>query len=79
MRKITLVQNDDRTISFCNLDGTEPIFAKKGGGKLRGMVVKEEKGWILRLGGSAGATGWHDGLRECLESCVRHGHEFFVE
>ena len=78
MRKIILDQDNDRTIKSHNLSGGEPIFAKRGG-KFRGMVVKEDKGWILRLGGSCGATGWNSELQLCLESCIEHRYEFFVE
>jgi len=56
-----------------------PIFAKKNG-KLGGMVIQErEGGWILKIGGICGATGYHGTRRECLISCLEYGYEFFVE
>lgn len=43
------------------------------------MIVKEDEGWILRTGGFSGATGYRSSLKECIESCLEHDYEFFVE
>lgn len=59
-------------------EGT-PIFAKDHNGYLKGMVVHEKDGWILRTGGTTGATGFHETRRKCLISCIIHNYSFFVE
>jgi hypothetical protein len=44
------------------------------------MIIKEEgNGWILRLGGERGATGFHKTREGCVKDCCRFGYEFFVE
>ena len=78
MRRI-IVESEDpgATIPFDEVNEYTPIFAKKDG-KLMGMVVKEDAGWILRIGGKSGATGHHDTAWKCLKSCLIHDYEFFV-
>lgn len=66
------------TIAFSEVNEYSPIFAKKDG-ILIGMIVKQDNGWILHVGGSLGATGWHPTLRKCLESCLKRGYEFYYE
>ncbi len=65
-------------ITFENIDKHEPVFAKRDG-KLKGMAVKEDAGWILRIGGSIGSYGYHDTLEECLETSIQFGYSYFVE
>jgi len=77
MKKIIFDEKETETIPFSEVNEDLPIFAKKAG-KLRGMIVKEDRGWILRTGESSGATGYHDTLRECLESAFPYDYEFFV-
>ena len=77
MRRIILEKEDPDTIPFSDINQGNPIFAKKDG-ELRGMVVKEEDGWILRLGGSSGSTGHHNTLRKCLEIDMQYDYEFFI-
>jgi hypothetical protein len=58
----------------------DPIFAVRNG-KLEGMIVQEEKGWILRIGGPYGSTGFHPTRSELLESefSMEYGYDFYVE
>ena len=77
MKKIIFTIAEEDTIDFSKIDESQPIFAIKDN-ELCGMVVKDPSGWILRLGGSAGSTGWHNSLQECIGSCFCHGYEFFV-
>ncbi len=76
MRKIIFIR-DLKTVELCNINEQSPVFAKRYG-KIVGMVVQEEGRWILKVGGCSGATGYHDTLQECLESCLVHEYEFFV-
>lgn len=77
MRRIILQKKDPDAIPFDSVNQDDPIFAKRDG-ELRGMVVKEDRGWILRTGGSSGASGHYNVLRRCLESDMRFGYEFFI-
>lgn len=67
----------EETINLCHIQDTVPIFAKLKG-KLYGMVVEENKGWIIRIGGVFGEHGYHPTRSRCLES-ARSDMEFFVE
>jgi len=78
MRSIIVRTPDVDTVNLSNINYNAPIFAKQDG-VLKGMIVKEPDGWILRIGGSGGATGWHATLEECLLSCEEYGYEFFTE
>jgi len=78
MKKIFLETNDEEAIHFSLISEQNPIFAKKDG-VLAGMVVNEEgKGWILRTGGTFGATGHCDNLRECLQKGQKFGYAFYT-
>ncbi len=66
----------DRTIDLDRVSPSTPIFARKKG-KIVGMVVKEERGWILRIGGDFGACGYSRTRRECLEKS--DNYEFVIE
>ena len=76
MRKIIINDNKD-TIPFYNVNTQNPIFAKKGG-KFVGMLVEDDGRWILKIGGDCGATGYHDIVKACIESCLPYGYEFYV-
>lgn len=77
MKEIIIHKPQEETIDFVNISPDSPIFTKRKG-KLAGMIVKEDSGWILRLGGSRAATGHHEALSDCIESCVPYGYVFFV-
>ena len=55
-----------------------PIFVKKNG-KFIGVVLLDDKGWIIRIGNEYGATGYYAKRNTCLESGLEHGYEYFVE
>ena len=76
-RKVLLKEAQKDTVRFSDLDATAPIFAEMDG-ILRGMLVLEDDGWILRLGGKSGADGHHSNLWDCLKSCESFGYEFSV-
>lgn len=78
MKKILLDECDRNTVKLSLVDQWTAIFAKRDG-KLEGMVVKEDSGWVLRTGGEAGATGYHPTIKGCLESCIQYGYEFYIE
>jgi hypothetical protein len=77
MRRV-VIENESKTVPLSELGSTKPIFAKKYG-KLRGMVVRDFCGWILRIGGSSGAYGYSDTIEECIRDGLNHNYEFYVE
>jgi hypothetical protein len=77
MKEIIINKPKGETIDFENVNQCGPIFAKLKG-DLAGMIVKEERGWILRLGMSKSTSGYHSSLLECIESCIPYGYVFFT-
>lgn len=79
MRKVIIRKhNDDKEVDFDNIHHGVPIFAKRDG-RLKGLVVEESDGWIVRTGGSFGAYGHHDTLFECLDRGAKlYNYSFFV-
>ena len=79
MKKI-LLEKAKNTIRLDDIMGAVPIFVKGSTGKLIGMVVLENtKGWIVKLGGNLGATGYHETRKECVQSCLKLKYEFFID
>lgn len=60
------------------IDENTPIFAKEKG-KLVGMIVHENEGWILRLGGRYGCDGHHETRQKCMESSLQYGYTYYIE
>ena len=79
MRQIIINESKEKEIRLSEISEHDPIFAKNKEGKLCGMIVYEDEGWILKIGGSYGATGYHKTRQDCLQSCLIHGYTFFVE
>ena len=78
MRKILLKEDQKNIIQFDDVnEEIDPIFAKKNG-ILRGMIVREDRGWMLSLGGRNASNGYHNNLWDCLNSCETYGYEFVV-
>lgn len=79
MKKIIIKEIFPSTILLDNINEYSPIFAKEvGSDDFCGMIVKEDKGWILRTGGHFGATGHHASLKKCLNSCDEPDYEFYI-
>lgn len=78
MKKIVLEKEEQTIVRFDTVSENTPIFAKKNN-VLCGMLVKETKGWILKLGGVNGAYGHHCSLKLCIvRGMSSFGYEFFV-
>jgi len=73
---------EDKATDTINLDDVKtytPIFAKENG-LLKGMIVRDvDKGWILRLGGETGCSGYHKTRYDCMRKAMEYGYSFFVE
>lgn len=79
MKKIIIEKEEKDTIKLSDVKGdVVPIFAKRDG-VLKGMVVHDENiGWVLRIGGTLGSSGYYSTLRECIEKGMQYEYEFFV-
>jgi len=71
-------REDDETVSLSDVSEDTPIFAKRDG-KLAGMIVYEDKGWVIKIGSSWGSTGNYKTREECIRSGYGVGFEFYVE
>ena len=81
MKKIILKSKAIDEISLADVKETEPIFAI-GGSKMIGMLVKEDKGWIIRTGGDFGATGYHPDKESAIRSAsraIKYDYTFIIE
>ena len=59
-----------------NIDDSEPIFAIKEG-KIYGMVLLfNNHGWALSLGGDFLSNSYHLTRKECIKSNIQYGYEF---
>lgn len=78
MKKVIRNEEIHDTVNVKNVDITTPIFAKKNG-KIKGMLVKEDHGWVLRFPSGIGPGGhqWSRGV--CIEAGLKFGFEFFTE
>lgn len=79
MKKVIIEKTNVQVINLENIPENHPIFAKNKDGKLAGMLIEEQQGWVLRIGGNLGATGHHESRELCIRSCVVYDYEFFVE
>ena len=78
MRKVKMGGQDSETIYLEDIEDHVPIFAKKEG-EFRGMLVKEEdRGWIVKVGGQGGCSGFYENRRECIKKAIELGFEFFT-
>ena len=63
-----------------DIPDSTPIFAKDENGELVGMVVKEDDGgWITRIGGAGGASGYHETRRACMNASIKYNWTFHIE
>jgi len=79
MKKIIFNGKDQQTIELGSVPTETPIFAKKDG-MLYGMVIREDKGWILKVGGSFGSHGHNTSRHDLIAfGAKKFGYEYFVE
>ena len=79
MRRV-IMEDEADSINLSNVGNRVPIFAKKNG-LLKGMIVENiGKGWILRIGGSKGASGYHETRYDCMAYNTKYNdYSFFIE
>ena len=81
LREITIERKEEaeRPVCLSEVSSHTPIFAKQNG-KLSGMVIDiRGMGWVLKIGGRACSSGYHETRLACLETAMKYGHTFFVE
>ena len=76
--KEIILEESNNTIKFEDVNRENPIFIKKDG-KLVGMVILENNGWIIKVGGAIQLSRYHDDLHSCLRQGVESGFTFHVE
>ena len=77
-RVIWINQENEEIVDLSSIKEHVPIFAKRNG-KLSGMVVFEmDKGWILKIGGKSGCSGYFEHRESCLSSGNNYGYKFYV-
>jgi len=72
MRDIIISMKDESKVELSEIGEDAPIFAYRNG-ELRGMVVKEEEGWIVKVGAFGHAYGGSYGYLGTREKCVQVG------
>lgn len=78
MRRIVTDKETDAPISIHDVDAREAIFAKQNG-RFVGIVIEENKEWVLRLGGSSASTGYHETFEKCIADALPRGFTFYVD
>jgi len=76
LKQVSLATSE--VVTLTEVAEEDPIFAKRGG-VLRGMVVQELSGWILKTGGLTGAYGYYKSRTECLKRGLTLNYKFFVD
>jgi len=67
--KTIIFKGEENAIKLTNIDDFTPIFMIKDG-KVVGMLVEEDKGWIVKIGGNSGSTGYHDTREDAIKSTM---------
>lgn len=66
MKKVIITEVEKETILLDHIEETEPIFLVRNG-MVTGLLVKEiDKGWIIRVGGACGSTGFYKTRKEAM-------------
>lgn len=79
MIKVVSDEEHSDIIRLKDVQDNVSIFAYKPVGKLVGMLVHENEGWIVKIGSAGGATGYHFTRNDCIKSCIKYGFEFYIE
>ena len=80
MKKIIFGKELEETIDFSEVVSEDSIFAKRGG-VLVGMITNNSRvgeGWLLNVGATGGAYGYHESCEECINVGHSHGYTFYT-
>ena len=75
MRKVLLEKSTTEPVVLSSLSEVVPIFAEKEG-QIRGMVLRESKGWILRISATGGCSGHYETREMCVKEATTYGYTF---
>jgi len=78
MRKVIIEKENEQTVLLESITPAKPIFAVRNGG-IVGMIICEERGYILRYPTGIGANGHHPSILKCVESVGKLGFSFVTE
>ena len=79
MKTVKVAQTPPKDIVYLDsLKENIPLFLRQYG-KLKGMIVKEDEGWISRLGGPVGSSGHYETRQQCMEAAYSYGYEACIE
>lgn len=78
MKLIILESDCEDKVHLHALSEETPVFVKLKG-RLVGLVIEDEEGWILKLGGVRGSHGHSPTRKICLEKGLKHGYTYFIE
>jgi hypothetical protein len=78
MREVKTQDESGQIIINRSTELYSPVFAVREG-KVAGMIVKEEKGWILRIGGSGRSHRHCSTLYDCIKGGRPCGYNFFID
>ncbi len=78
MRKVVFEEKEREDVFLKDISEYMAIFAKQNG-KLVGMIINEDEGWILRKGDGSGCSGHFDSRLNCLESASKYKYSFYIE
>lgn len=78
MKQIIINNKIDSMEYIDRIKFRKPIFAMRNE-KWAGMIVQESEGWILRIGGCKGCSGFYSDIYKCLERASDFDYTFWVE
>ena len=65
------------TVDLDDLIDCIPVFAKRDG-VLAGMLIRDVRGWCLKIGGKYASCGHFTTRRECMTEAAKYGYTFFT-
>ena len=68
---------EEKPVPASEVANNTPIFAYRSG-RLAGMVVLENDGWITRIGGNWGVNGHYKTREECIRNDQIYGYVYYT-
>ena len=76
MKKI-IFEDMEEKVSHDEVDYTRPVFAKKNK-EFTGMLIQDDRGWSLMLGGRVHSAGYYLTPTACMKASLCYGYTFHV-
>ncbi len=74
----TIVIENTTVINESSVDVLTPMFAVLNG-CVQGMIVGEQLGWILKIGGKRGSTGYYATRKNCIKDAIKAGYQICID